>query len=72
MGFVMDSLANARRLKYLAVADDFTHESINIMVDQGISGSYVVRVFEQAARFRGYPRAIRTDGGPEFTSRPFL
>lgn len=72
MDFVMDSLANARRLKCLTVADDFTHESIDIMVDHGISGGYVVRVLEQAARFRGYPRAIRTDGGPEFTSRAFL
>lgn len=72
MDFVMDSLANARRLKCLTVADDFTHESIDIAVDHGISGGYVVRVLEQAARFRGYPRAIRTDGGPEFTSRAFL
>lgn len=72
MDFVMDSLANARRLKCLTVADDFTHESIDITVDHGISGGYVVRVLEQAARFRGYPRAIRTDGGPEFTSRAFL
>lgn len=70
--FVMDSLANARRLKCLTVADDFTHESVDITVDHGISGGYVVRVLEQAARFRGYPRAIRTDGGPEFTSRAFL
>jgi putative transposase len=72
MDFVMDSLANARRLKCLTVADDFTHESVDITVDHGISGGYVVRVLEQAARFRGYPRAIRTDGGPEFTSRVFL
>jgi putative transposase len=72
MDFVMDSLANARRLKCLTVADDFTHESVDITVDHGISGGYVVRVLEQAARFRGYPKAIRTDGGPEFTSRAFL
>lgn len=72
MDFVMDSLANTRRLKCLTVADDFTHESVDITVDHGISGGYVVRILEQAARFRGYPRAIRTDGGPEFTSRAFL
>jgi transposase InsO family protein len=27
---------------------------------------------DQIARFRGYPRAVRTDNGPEFTSRAFL
>ncbi len=32
----------------------------------------LVRLLDQAAQFRGYPRAIRTDYGPEFTSRAFL
>ena len=36
----------------------------------GISGAYVVRLLDQAARFR--PRAVRTDNGPEFTSRTFI
>src|SRR5690606_216018 len=61
-----------RRLKCLTVADDFTHESVDITVDHGISGAYVVRVLDQAAQFRGYPRAVRTDNGPEFTSRIFI
>src|SRR3546814_14541768 len=50
-------------------SDDFTHESIDITVDHGISGAYAVRVLDRAARFRGYPRAVRTDNGPGFTSR---
>ena len=70
--FVMDSLANGRKLKCLTIADDKTHECIDIAVDHGISGLYVTRILEQAARFRGFPRAIRTDGGPEFTSRVFM
>jgi transposase InsO family protein len=72
MDFVSDALANGRRLKCLTVADDFTHECVDITVDHGISGAYVVRVLDQAARFRGYPRAVRTDNGPEFTSRAFI
>lgn len=72
MDFVSDALANARRLKCLTVADDFSHESVDITVDHGISGAYVVRVLDQAACFRGYPRAVRTDNGPEFTSRAFI
>ena len=72
MDFVFDALANGRRLKCLTVADDFTHECVDITVDHGISGAYVVRVLDQAARFRGYPRAVRTDNGPEFTSRAFI
>lgn len=72
MDFVSDALASGRRLKCLTVADDFTHESVDITVGHGISGAYVVRVLDQAARFRGYPRAVRTDNGPEFTSRVFI
>lgn len=72
MDFVSDALANGRRLKCLTIADDFTHECPDIVVDHGISGAYVIRVLDQIARFRGYPRAVRTDNGPEFTSRAFI
>ena len=72
MDFVFDQLANGRRIKCLTVVDDFTRESVDVVVDHGISGAYVVRVLEQIACFRGDPRAVRTDNGPEFTSRAFL
>jgi putative transposase len=72
MDFVSDSLSNGRRIKCLTVADDFSHECVDIAVDFGISGQYVTRLLDQAAIFRGYPIAVRTDNGPEFTSRAFL
>ncbi|WP_197362535.1 IS3 family transposase, partial [Ralstonia pseudosolanacearum] len=67
--FVMDALSNGRRLKCLTIVDDFTKEAVDIVVDHGISGLYVARALDHAARFRGYPKALRTDQGPEFTSR---
>lgn len=72
MDFVSDSLASGRRLKCLTVADDFSHEAVEIAVDYGIGGQYVTRLLDQAALFRGYPAAVRTDNGPEFTSRAFI
>lgn len=72
MDFVSDSLSNGRRIKCLTVADDFSHECVDIAVDFGISAQYVTRLLDQAAIFRGYPVAVRTDNGPEFTSRAFL
>lgn len=69
MDFVMDSLGNGRRLKCLTIVDDFTRECLDIPVDHGISGAYVARVLDRIGQFRGLPRAIRTDQGPEFTSR---
>ena len=67
--FVMDALANGRRIKCLTIIDDFTRECLDIAVDYGISGGYVARVLESIGQFRGLPQAIRTDQGPEFTSR---
>jgi len=72
MDFVSDSLANGRRIKCLTVADDFSHECVDLAVDWGISGQYVTRLLDRAAVFRGYPLAVRTDNGPEFTSRAFM
>jgi putative transposase len=72
MDFVSDSLASGRRIKCLTVADDFSHECVDIAADFGISGLYVTRLLDQAATFRGYPLAVRTDNGPEFTSRAFM
>ena len=72
MDFVSDSLSTGRRIKCLTVADDFSHECVDIAVDWGISGEYVTRLLDRAALFRGYPVAVRTDNGPEFTSRAFM
>ena len=67
--FVMDALANGRRIKCLTIVDDFTRECLDIVVDYGISGGYVARVLDAIGQFRDLPEAIRTDQGPEFTSR---
>ncbi|OYY32174.1 MAG: hypothetical protein B7Y28_22740 [Polaromonas sp. 16-63-31] len=53
MDFVSDSLPNGRRIKCLTVADDFSHECVDIAVDWGISGEYATRLLDRAAVFRG-------------------
>jgi putative transposase len=72
MDFVSDSLSDGLRIKSLTVADDSSHESVEITVDYGISGQYVTRILDRVAVFRGYPLAVRTDYGSEFTSRAFM
>lgn len=67
MDFVMDSLSDGRRLKTLTIVDDFTKESLDIAVARSITGEHVTRILDSIAQFRGYPSAIRTDQGPEFT-----
>ena len=72
MDFVSDSLDSGCRIKCLVVADDYSHECVQIAADFGMGAQYVTRMLDEAARFRGYPQAVRTDNGPEFTARAFL
>ena len=76
MDFVSDAIARpgavSRRIKCLTVADDFSHECVDIAADFGIGGAYVTRLLDRAATFRGYPKEVRTDNGPEFTCRAFM
>jgi putative transposase len=76
MDFVSDAISRpgavSRRIKCLTVADDFSHECVDITADFGIGGHYVTRLLDRAAMFRGYPKEVRTDNGPEFTCRAFM
>lgn len=67
MDFVMDALANGRRIKCLTCVDDFTKECLTITAAFGISGVQVTLILDSIALFRGYLTTIRTDQGPEFT-----
>jgi len=63
--FVFDWLMTRRRLKCLTVIDDFTKQSVAILVDHSISGGEVARFFEELGQ---NPERIRSDNGPEFVS----
>lgn len=69
MDFVMDSLSNGNRLKVLTIVDDFTKESVDLVAARSITGDDLTVILDNIGRFRGLPKAIRTDQGPEFTSR---
>jgi putative transposase len=63
--FVHDWLLTRRKLKCLTIVDDFTKESVGILVAHSISGAEVVRYFE---KLKELPSRIRSDNGPEFAS----
>jgi putative transposase len=69
MDFVVDELANGRRVKTLTVVDDCSKEAVQIAVDTSIPALYVTRVLEQVKAERGLPKVICTDNGPEFAGR---
>jgi putative transposase len=62
MDFVMDALANGRRIKCLTCVDDFTKECLTITL-LSVFQAFRSRVFWTASRCLGYPATIRTDQG---------
>jgi putative transposase len=71
MDFVSDGLDKDWRIKCQTAVDDFTHECVDVAPDFGFSGQHVTRILDQADISRGYPRAMRTHNGLQFTSWPF-
>ena len=69
MDFVADALFDGRRLRALTVVDQYTRECLAIEVGQSLRGEDVVAVMQAIAAERGAPRVIRTEQGPEFTSK---
>jgi putative transposase len=72
MDFVADSLATGRAFRAFTLVDNFTRECPAIEVDSCLSAQRVTRVLDWVIAQRGQPEAIRSDNGPEFTSRRFL
>jgi len=72
MDFVFDRTAEGCVIKSLTVVDDATHEAVAIVSERAMRCLQVTRVFDQLAKTRGLPKAIRTDNGKEFCSRAML
>lgn len=69
MDFVSDTLYDGRRFRALTIVDNFSRECLGIKADQSITGNHVVALLERICFYRGAPRTIRVDNGPEFISR---
>lgn len=69
LDFIGDALATGRRFRALNVVDDHSREAPAIEVDTSLGGQRVTRVLDRLKVERGLPWQIRTDNGPEFTSR---
>ncbi len=68
MDFMHDKLQDGRSFRLLNVIDDYNREGLAIEVDFSLSSERVIRTLEQIMEWRGAPRAIRCDNGPEYIS----
>ena len=66
-----DSLVDGRKIRTLNIIDDCTREVLAIEIDTSLSAKRVISVLKWLIAWRGKPRAIRVDNGPEFTGRDF-
>jgi len=72
LDFVTDALASARHVRILTVVDVFTRECLALETDTSMGSLRVLRVLDRIIADRGSPQRIRSDNGPEFTSRAYL
>jgi putative transposase len=70
--FASDVAASGQRLRIFSVVDKFTRECLALEVDTSMPSRRVTRVLAHIAGSRGAPVAIRSDNGPEMSSRHFL
>ena len=72
MDFITDGLATGRMVRILSVVDTYTRECLALEADTSLGSGRVTRVLERLIGERGRPENVRSDNGPEFTSRRML
>lgn len=63
-----DALWSGQRFRTFNLVDDYNREALTIEVDRSLPAGRVVRALDRAAAWRGYPKKLRVDNGPELTS----
>lgn len=66
--FMSDTLWSGRRFRLLNIIDDYNREVLHIETDLSLPTLRLIRVLEYLKEFRGLPKMIRVDNGPEFIS----
>jgi len=69
MDFMHDQLSDGRPVRLLNVNDDFNRESLAIEIDFSLPAERVKRTLDRIIEWRGKPRSIRCDNGPEYISQ---
>ena len=61
-------MVDGRSFRLFNLIDDFNREALAMDIDLSLPAERVVRALEQVIEWRGKPRAIRSDNGPEYIS----
>lgn len=71
MDFLTDAMDGGRAMRVFAAVDDHSRRCVALAFDIALPAERVTRILDEAIETYGKPRAIRSDNGPEFTSRTF-
>jgi putative transposase len=71
MDFMSDTMVHGRKFRTFNVMDDGSREALAIEIDTSLSSKRIIRTLDQIIDERGKPMIVRTDNGPEFTSKDF-
>lgn len=66
--YMSDSLWNGNKFRLLNIIDDFNREILIMEADTSLPALRLIRCLEQLKEYRGLPKMIRVDNGPEFIS----
>jgi len=61
--------ADGQAFRMLTIIDEYTRECLAILVARKIKAQDVIDVLFELFIFRGIPKHIRSDNGPEFTAK---
>lgn len=68
MDFMHDNLNDGRSFRLFNVIDDYNREGLEIEADFSLPSQRVIRTLERIIEWRGKPKIIRCDNGPEYIS----
>ena len=66
MDFMHDQLSDQRSYRLLNIIDDSNREGLVMEADISLPAERVIRVLDQVIEWRGKPKEIRCDNGPEY------
>jgi putative transposase len=72
MDFMHDQLTDGRTFRLFNVIDDFNREALGIEVDFSLPSERVIRSLDQIIEWRGKPKVLRCDNGPEYVSAAII
>lgn len=66
--FMSDATTSGRALRFLNIIDECTRENLAASPRYSFPAEKVTAELDRIALFRGYPKYIRLDNGPEFAA----